>query len=159
MAVTQGIRQVLFAGLAVALAFIAGAPAQAADNNIKVEDAWIPMAAPSIKVHAGYFTIKNGGDTAQELVAAECDSYEKAELHISRVTDGVATMDHVAQVAIPAHGDVKFAPGSLHVMLVGAKAPLAEGAKVELRLVFADGSKVPVSAVVKKGGDAGQKTN
>ena len=144
----------LMAGLFMALAALAAPSAQAAEDGLMVHDAWI-QAVPAAKTPAAaYFTIMNSGKSSRQLVAAECDSFEKAELHVSRVTNGIATMEHVAQVDVPTKGSVKFAPGGLHVMLIGAKVPLAEGAKVDMRLVFADGTRLPVTAVVKTGGGA-----
>ncbi len=123
-----------------------------------VRDAWI-QAVPAAKTPAAaYFTIMNTSSDARQFVAAECDDFEKTALHVSRVSNGVATMQHVAQAHVPAKGSVKFAPGGLHVMLIGPKAPLTEGAKVKLRLVFADGTKLPVTAVVKAvGGGAHER--
>lgn len=137
------------AGLFMALAALTAGSALAAEEGLTVHDAWI-QAVPAAKTPAAaYFTIMNSGSASRQLVAAESDSFEKAMLHVSRVTNGIATMEHVAQVDVPAKGSVKFAPGGLHVMLIGPKAPLAAGAKVNLRLVFADGTKLPVTAVVK----------
>lgn len=146
--------RLLAAGVFVALAALTGTAAQAADDGLMVHDAWV-QAVPAAKTpSAAYFDIMNSGKATRQLVAVESDGFEKVELHVSRVNNGVATMEHVAQVDVPAGKTVKFAPGGLHVMLTGPKAPLADGAKVDLRLVFADGAKLPVTAVIKAAGGA-----
>ena len=47
-------------------------------------------------------------------------------------------------VDIPAHGQAVFGPGALHLMLVGLKAPLKEGAAVPLVLKFQKAGQVTV---------------
>lgn len=151
------------ARLAVPLAFLAGllmAPELSADSSgVVVDDAWIRMAPPVIKVHAGYLTLSNHGPAERHLIAVESPAYARAEMHISREVNGVATMEHLAQVTVPPGKPVAFAPGSLHLMLMGAKDKQSEGATVPLTLIFQNGARIAVKAVVrndiKMGGHAG----
>lgn len=140
----------VFAGAAV----IAAPAAEAADNSLMVHNAWVQFV-PGSKVAAAYFSLMNHSNQARQLTGAECDSFEKAELHVSRVANGVATMAPVAQVDLPPMKTVKFEQGGLHVMLIGPKGQLADGGTVEIRLVFSDNSKLPVTATIKKAGAGG----
>lgn len=146
------VKRVLMARAAAALLALAqGMSAARAAGDIEIADAWIRFAPPAMKMHAGYFTMTNAGSAERELVAVESPAYGGVALHISREQDGVATMEHVAQVAVPPGGTVEFAPGGLHLMLMEPKAAQAEGAHVPLTLVFQDGERVEIRATVKKG--------
>lgn len=147
------IRQLMLA-VAGLCAVLFGAPAvHAADNGMMIHDAWVQFV-PGTKATAAYFSLMNHGNKSQELVGAECDAFEKAELHTTSIHDGVATMAPLAQVEVAAMKTVKFAPGGMHVMLIGPKGSLKDGDKVELRLVFGDGSKVSAMATLKQAGTA-----
>ena len=79
----------------------------------------------------------------------------RAELHTSRMTgNGMATMDSLPSVRVPARGSVAFAPGAQHVMLFGLPASVAPGGTLPLTLRFADGSAVRADARVIAAGDA-----
>lgn len=122
----------------------------AESGSVEVTDAWIRLAPPGVKVHAGYLTVSNAGAEERFLVAVESPAFSKAEMHISREKNGVATMEHLAQVTIPSGKSVTFAPGGLHVMLTGPKGNPAEGAAVPLTLVFRNGDRIVTRAVIRK---------
>jgi len=132
-------------------------PSASAQERLELTDAWIRLAPPSAHHHAGYLTLVNGGKDARQLVGAASPDYAKVELHASRVSGGIATMEPVAQVEIAAGQSVKFAPGGLHLMLIGPKAPQKEGASVAFTLSFADGSTLAGKATVKRDGGGGHK--
>jgi copper(I)-binding protein len=126
-----------------------------ADDGLTISDAWVRMAPAAIKTHGGYFTITNHGSEARELVGAASDNYEAVELHVSRIQNGVATMERVESVEIPAGGKAEFKPGGLHLMLMGAKKPLEKDGMVPIRLIFRSGATLDVHAMVMdKGHDA-----
>ena len=59
-----------------------------------------------------------------------------AQLHESVEKDGVATMQPVETLEIPAGGSVELKPGGYHIMLMGLKAPLKKGDMIMLELKF-----------------------
>jgi hypothetical protein len=127
----------------------------AADDGLKVMDAWVRFAPASMRTHGGYLTIVNGGQEAQELIGASSPNYNRVEIHQSKVVDGIAAMELVASIEIPAGGKVVFAPGGYHLMLLGPKAPLQPGGSVPLRLSFRSGAEIDVEAKVVGGPGAG----
>jgi copper(I)-binding protein len=137
----------LVVGVAVLVACVNLA---AAEGSLLISDAWIRTAPPAVKVHAGYLTIANKGSGARRLVGVESRDYVKVELHASQVTNGIATMAPLAQVEIAPGQTVRFAPGGLHLVLIGPKAAAPPGRGVSLTLVFDDGTRLPVSAVVRQ---------
>jgi copper(I)-binding protein len=139
------------------LAVLAEATLAHAEETLKVTSAWIRHAPASAQQHAGYFTLTNAGPETRSLVAAESPAYAKAELHASRVANGIATMEPVAALQIAPGQAVRFEPGGLHLMLIGPKAPVPAGSTVALTLVLSDGSRLATTAVVRKDGGGGHQ--
>ena len=72
------------------------------------------------------------------------------EIHLSSVDDkGVATMEKVDGVKVPADGAAELKPGSYHIMLIGLKEPLTDKENVEIVLDFENAGKITVNAPVK----------
>lgn len=122
-------------------------PALAGDGIMA--DAWVPMAPPAAATHAAYISLHNHGDAPRVLVKVSAEDYGMVHLHESKEINGVVTMAMIHQIEIPAGGMMMMEPGGLHVMLMGAKQPLAEGARVPLMLEFANGETLTVDAEVK----------
>ncbi len=137
---------VLLAGL-----MVAGPAAHAGDAGLMVSDAWVRLAPTSLKTHGGYLTIMNHGKETQELTSASSENYQSVQMHVSRIENGVATMQRLESVEIPAGGAAEFQPGGLHLMLLGAKKPLQEGGTVPIHLGFGSGATLDVEARVIKG--------
>lgn len=116
----------------VACAHAAAAPA------VQVRGAWVRVL-PGNLPHAGYATLVNDGARAVRLVSADSPAYRKVMLHRSVESGGVSRMQAVDQLVIPAHGEVKLAPGGYHLMLMHAVKPVQVGSRVEITLHFADG--------------------
>lgn len=93
---------------------------------------------------AVYFVLVNPG-AATRVLTAESDLARRTELHLSTANaDG--TMSMVEQedgVPLPEGGEVLFAPGGLHVMLMGLEGA-AEA--VEVTLTFEDGTALTFDA-------------
>ena len=118
-------------------------------GDLSVENAWVRFAPPATKAHAGYMQLTNKGASDRHLVAAESPDYGKVELHISRVADGVATMERLEQIEVGAGKTVELKPRGLHVMLIEPKGKQEKGAQVPITLVFQNGERLSVTAVVK----------
>lgn len=96
----------------------------------------IVRAAPAGEDAAGYVAIANPGPE-DRLVEIRCDCAERVEIHrVTRSGDAVS-METEASLAVPGGGRVEIRPGSdLHLMLIGLRAPLEEGARVPMILRF-----------------------
>jgi copper(I)-binding protein len=123
-------------------------PANASDTGLMATGAWVRLAPPTLKTHGGYLTISNHGAEPQELVGASSDNYEMVMVHLSQIVDGVATMQHLESVEVPAGRKAEFKPGGLHLMLMGPKKPLEMGGVVPIRLTFRSGATLDVQAMV-----------
>jgi copper(I)-binding protein len=65
-------------------------------------------------------------------------------------------MGEVETVAVPAHGEAMLAPGGIHVMLIGLKAPLEEGRRFPLTLTFEHAGEVEVMTTIEDIGHRGE---
>lgn len=93
---------------------------------------------------AGYLSISNSGATPDALLGVQCALATRMTLHASSMAGGIMSMRAVAIVPIPAGGTATFAPGGLHVMFEGLRAPFADGATVPAALRFQRAGVVPV---------------
>ncbi len=81
--------------------------------------------------------------------AAESPAARAIELHTVISEGGMMKMRPVPKMEVKAGGETKLQPGGLHIMLIGMKEPIKEGASVSLTLNFDDGSKLSVTAPVR----------
>ncbi len=126
---------------AAASCLLAVSPANAAATDLTVSGAWIRTTVPG-RPAAGYFTLRNKGDTARALVAANSPACKKLMLHRSVNKNGTDRMIMVHSVKIPAHGSVTFAPGGYHLMCMSPSADVAPGRSVAVTLRFGDGTSM-----------------
>jgi periplasmic copper chaperone A len=117
-------------------------------GDLVVSDVRSSPTPPVASVGAVYFSITNAGRKADRLMAVSTPIAGKAEIHESRLVQGIVEMRPVASVECPPGSTVKIEPGSLHVMLLGLTHPLAAGMQFPLLLHFRDAGDLTVQAVV-----------
>ncbi len=101
------------------------------------------------KTGAGYLIVSNTGDTDDTLLEVRAD-FPMVMLHKSEEKDGIASMMHVDQIAIPAGETVELAPGGFHVMFMGLDGdPFEAGEKIKAILVFEHAGEVEVEFSVE----------
>jgi len=137
-------------GLLPALGAAAGPPAAPAGAAAKptIERAWARATAPGVPVTAVYFTIRNPGSLADQVVTLSSPAGERAELHETKMSGGIMQMRQITHATVPAGGALALEPGGTHVMLIGLRSPLVPGATVPLVLTFRQAGEVRVNAVV-----------
>ena len=96
----------------------------------------------------GYVILTNRGESADALVSASTPAAESVEFHESMLVDGMSRMRPRSEIPLPAGATVKLQPGGLHLMLVGLKTPLVEGARVPLTLEFRKAGRITVEISV-----------
>jgi len=142
-------RLIAFALLVVSTVLIATADSAA----VAVTGAWARATPPGLDVSAAYFVIENRG-AADRLTAVSSPVAGRAELHRTTTRDGMARMEHQHAVAVPP-GRTEFAPGGLHVMLLGLEQPLRAGDRFPLTLEFERAGELTVEVSVRAAGGAG----
>ena len=146
-------RTVLLRAVAAAAAPFAWALAPAATSAtadpIVVEAAWARASAGMTGAGAVFVTIRNTGEHADRLVGAAAPVARRAELHTHIVRDNVMRMRRVDAVPLRPGATTRLKPGGRHVMLMGLRAPLEEGARFPLTLVFEKAGALTVPVTVR----------
>jgi copper(I)-binding protein len=116
------------------LAALFALPASAACDGLRASEAWVREAPPGAEMMAGYITLKNTGTRIQTLRAITSADFEMVEMHQTVTENGVSKMFGIDQVSVPAHGETRFEPGGMHLMLMQPARALKAGDKVTMKL-------------------------
>jgi hypothetical protein len=130
---------------AAAIALLA-TPALAA--NLTLDNPWFRMLPGKLPA-GGYFTLHNASQTSVTLTGASSPGCGMLMLHKSESMNGMASMEDVKSVPVPAGGFVAFAPGGYHLMCMNPTAAMKPGARVPVSLQFADGTRIVSAFAVK----------
>jgi copper(I)-binding protein len=134
--------------LVCATSFVVPVAARAPQSKVTAIDAWVRQPA-TVAATAAYVVVVNDGDTAIEVVSASSPSVKTIELHTMSMENGMMRMKKVPSFKAAARSRLELRPGGNHLMLFDLAAPLAPGAHVAITLTLADGTTVPVDAVVR----------
>ncbi len=96
-------------------------------------------------VAAVYLTIKNNG-AEDTLLSASADVGTAAQIH---EVVGSAMQEVQGGVDIPANGEVTFAPGGYHIMVLGLDNGLQAGGTIHVDLTFDKAGQVTLEVPVK----------
>ena len=119
-------------------------------GGITIKHPMIPIFGSKMKTAAGYFTIVNKTNEADELIMVKTN-FAKAMIHKSKIDDnGLATMQHIEKVLIPSNSSVVFEQESLHIMFTALKEPLEEYMDKKVTLVFKKLGNIEVEFQVEK---------
>ena len=128
--------------------------------DLQVENPWA-RATPLIAAGEGdgtnsavYLLLRNRGPAADRLIGAEAAVSNSAELHESRMEDGVMRMRRVEELLVPSGGEVALRPGGYHLMLLNLHRPLTAGDTVPLFLEFERSGRIEVLVPVRPMGGA-----
>jgi copper(I)-binding protein len=119
-------------------------------GDIHIEHPWSREMPPVAPTAAAYFVVHNKGSEADRLLGVATPHAGRAELHEHIHADGLMKMQQVPSVAIPAGGEVKFAPMGYHVMLFNLKQQAKDGERFPLTLTFEQAGAVEVEVAVQK---------
>lgn len=119
--------------LCLALQLAAGS---ALAGELRLGSAWARATPPGAAAGAIYLRIENGSTKPDRLLKLKTVVAASATVHRTEIVDNIARMREVAVLHVAPGESVEFAPGGLHVMLTGLKAPLVTGTTFELELVF-----------------------
>jgi len=123
-------------------------------GDLTIHHVWSRATPPGARSGAAYLVIDNAGNSDDTLTAVSTPAASGAMIHETAMTNGVMTMNHVMALAIPAGKSVTFAPGGLHIMLMGLGAPLKAATSYRLTLTFEKAGTVAVDVPVLKPGQS-----
>jgi len=132
----------------VAAALAGGVQVAAAGEGLTIANPWMRFIIAA-RPAAGYFTLNNGTDKAVSLTAAASPACGKIMLHHSVQQNGQDMMVMVKSISVPAHGELKFAPGGYHLMCMQPAKTMKPGTTVPVTLSFADGSAMKADFPVR----------
>lgn len=135
----------------IALAFlIAAGAARAGQEHFTITGAWARPAQAGGN-SAGYFSITNKGPGADRITGARCRDANSVGLHEMTMDGMVMKMRPLKGLDLPVGKTETLAPGGMHLMMIGLKAPLQPGEKSPCTLFLEHGGKVPIWLVVRRG--------
>jgi copper(I)-binding protein len=137
----------LAAGLWLAIGTVAEAQEFKA-GPLTVVQPWTRATPGGSTVGAAYLEIRAPQGVEDKLIGARSPAAGTIELHDHVHESGVMKMRRLEAIAVKGQGSVTLAPGRLHLMLMGLKAPLAAGSPIEITLVFEKAGEVAVEAQV-----------
>lgn len=126
-----------------------------APQGISVADGRMNLPAASGNPAALYFTLSNNSPQDVILVAADVSMADSTMLHETVDAGGRMTMNHLAEVPVPAGGSVTFEQGGKHVMVFDLADGLAPGDELEATLTFKNGDKISFPVHLLAPGDIG----
>ena len=108
------------------------------------------MDMGSDRVTGVFMLIENIGDKSEVLVGAKSDISDEVQVHQTVVdASGMAQMNEVPSIEIPAGGKVELAHGGYHIMANNLTRDLRPGDTFNLTLVFESGLEISVVVPVK----------
>lgn len=128
---------------------LAGLASPVIASELKIEGAWARLTPPVADNSAAYMTLNNDSNSDVRITSVACDVARQADLHGMRMQNGRMQMYPLGPVTIPAHGQLQFAPGGNHVMLMGLTHPLKKDEIIHLTLHYGDGSSQTVAMPVR----------
>ena len=139
----------------VPIALLALAACHRGEAKLRVDHAWVRLAAVPGRPAAAYLIIHGGAEPAR-LVAVESQAVGSSELHRSmKMGPGgsMAGMKRLDGLDVPTGSEVIFEPGGNHVMLFGVSPQVKPGNHVPLSVRFEKGQPLTVDAKVVGAGD------
>lgn len=121
--------------------------------GVSVQNAWIKLAPPGAAVNSAYMRLHNHSSVTRVVVAVSADCCAQVMMHESRRVGDKVFMDHLDSIEIPAQSERLLAPGGVHLMLIGARTPLAVNDQVKIVLDFSDGLQHIETVPVKRAAD------
>ena len=117
-----------------------------AQGTISIHEAYARGANP--KSGAAFMVIDNAGSGACTLMGATTEAADKAELHTNRDEGGMMKMVATGPIEIGPGESHALVRGGDHLMLMGLKQPLQDGANVPLVLDFGDCGLIHIAVPV-----------
>ncbi len=113
---------------------------------VSVTGAWTRATLPHQNEGAAYLTLQSaGGDTLTDISSPEAGM---VMLHQSTSKNGMAGMEDMDSLPLPAGKQVTLAPNGTHLMLMDLKRSLKPGDTLHLSLHFSKGGSQNVAVPV-----------
>ncbi len=115
--------------------------------QVAVKDPWVRATVPQQKATGAFMQLETR--QATRLIEARSPVAGVVEIHEMKMENNVMKMRQVDGLDVPAGKAVDLKPGGYHVMLMGLKEQMKEGASVPVTLVFEGADKKRETVEVK----------
>lgn len=132
------------------------APA-ATRGSIEIHRPWARQAVELPERAGGFFTLINTGTEPDRLIAASSPAAGKIEIHAIKVLGPDVGMRPRDSLAAPAGVTVTLQPRGYHLLLIDLGAPLVQGARLAVTLVFEKAGSIDVECLVEAPGPVGNE--
>lgn len=120
----------------------------AAEPAVATTDA-IARAMPKVAPASAIFlTLQNTTQQPLTLTGANTEAARAVELHTHSMQGGMMAMRRIPHVHIAPGGQAVFAPGGLHIMLIGLQHDLKDGDTLQLTLEFAEAAPITLTVPI-----------
>jgi periplasmic copper chaperone A len=118
-------------------------------GSLEIGHPWARATPPTAPTGGGFLTVTNTGTTPDRLIAVKSAAAETVQVHEMKMEGNVMRMREISGgLEIAPGATVTLAPGGLHIMMMGLKAPLKQGDKVPVTLVFEKAGSIDVELAV-----------
>ena len=142
-------RRILILALAALLTATAAPAHEFQLGSLKIGHPWARPTLPGQSAGGAYLSVTNNGGAPDRLLGGSSPAAAGVEVHEMRMEGDVMRMREMQGLELPAGKTVTLAPGGLHLMLTGLKAPLKLGDKLALKLRFEKAGEVEVTVNVE----------
>lgn len=118
-------------------------------NPLYVDGGYVRLNANPSGPSAAYFTI-HGGASPVVLRDITTDAAVRLEMHESKMQNGVASMEEIDTVDVPAGEKIAFAPGGKHIMLWQINPQAVAAGKMTFTFIFSNGERILADAVIQQ---------
>lgn len=118
--------------------------------ELEISSPWIKNLPPSVPVRAGYMTLHNPESKTVSIVSLSSDAFGSIEIHQTIEQDGLMRMERVSTLTVEPGSTVQLTPGGLHLMMMNPVEPTRIGDRIEILILFDDGSEQKLEMWVKK---------
>ena len=130
------------------LVFLAMLPLGTALAEIHVSNPWSLPLPPTAVNGAAYLTMMNQGADPVRLTGATTDRADSVEIHTHVHENGQMSMKRLADLELAPGESAAFAPGGLHLMLLGLTQPMVAGEQFTLTLEFDEADSQTVNVLI-----------
>ncbi|QNE03972.1 copper chaperone PCu(A)C [Croceicoccus marinus] len=119
-----------------------------AQLGLQLSQGRVRLPAVDGRPGVAYFDLVSNRDEPVRIVAVEVIGVGEAEMHETKVEDGVTMMASAGSIVLEPREGVRFAPGGFHVMLFDIDPTLAAGDSTDLTVTLENGDKFSTTAQV-----------
>ena len=117
-------------------------------GTIEISGSFTRATLPNAPVGGGFLTLTNNGTKDDRLISANSAIAGQTQIHEMAMQGDVMKMRQLTEgLVIPAGATVALEPGGLHLMFMGLKEAIAEGAIVPVELTFEKAGTITVDLV------------